>query len=74
MDDDCWDKVINYEQEEYNKGVLEGREDGKLSGFYEDGIKAGFMKGLLFHVIFNLLNRHTHKMSSANHFNLSLNS
>lgn len=42
---DGWDDVVNYEENEYEKGVQDGIVDGMKSGFEEDGFRAGFMKG-----------------------------
>ncbi len=33
------------EEDSYAAGYLEGLEDGKISEFYSDGIKSGFLKG-----------------------------
>jgi len=41
-----WDKAVNLEAEVYEQGVTVGKEAAIESGFFEEGIKSGFSKGM----------------------------
>ena len=42
---DCWDDIISLDKDQFDLGVAEGIIDGQQSGFKQDGIKAGLLKG-----------------------------
>ena len=39
------DDVVDFEAKCFQAGFTDGVEDGKKSGFHEDGASGGFMKG-----------------------------
>ena len=39
------DDVVDFEEKSFQAGFADGTADGKKSGFHEDGIDTGFMKG-----------------------------
>lgn len=46
--DDCWDSLVQVEEESYKEGFEEGRAAAKTSGIREDGQRGGFLKGLAY--------------------------
>jgi len=43
--DDIFDAALNVEGAAFEKGRADGEEDAKKEGFYDDGVKSGFMRG-----------------------------